>query len=302
MLAYQTLRTFNPRSFVLSVTIMILFASTGWISSVVALQQQQQTPLGVRITDPSRGQQLAIGKNLTIAGTSNYSSSSDCGVYVIVDGVKPYQKTIPIEQAGGNDYSKWKYTLTPEYAGTIKEGVNRITAKLVCQASPVNLTKFYSINVTGINGIIPKQPSAIASNNSAGAVSVSSNNMSYLYHLAPLINQLPAGHDHTNPTVTGSSISSDGGHGHHHHNAGKNHVKSRTSRHGIYEGGGFFNGGPSGPSGPSGPGGFFNGGPSGPSGPGGPGGFFNGGSSGPSGPGGGFNGGYDSDNPFGAGY
>jgi hypothetical protein len=61
-------------------------------------------------------------------------------------------------QAGGNDYSKWKYTFTPAYAGTIREGVNRITAKLLCQANPVNVTKFYSINVTArtrfINHII----------------------------------------------------------------------------------------------------------------------------------------------------
>jgi hypothetical protein len=296
------MRTFNPRSFVLSVTIMILFASVGWISSVSALQQQQQqTQLGVRITDPVRGQQLAIGKNLTIAGTSSDSSTSNCGVYVIVDGIKPYQKTIPIGQAGGNDYSKWKYTLTPAYVGTIKEGVNRITAKLVCQASPVNLTKFYSINVTGMNGIIPKQPSAIASNNTA-AVPVSSNSMSYLYHLTQIVNQLPAGHKHTISTSTSSSTSGDssGDSGHHHHSTGKNHVKSR-SRHGIYEGGGFFNGGP---GGPGGPGGSFNGGPGGPGGsfnggPGGPGGSFNGG---PGGPGGSFNGGYDSDNPFGPGY
>jgi hypothetical protein len=90
------MRTFNPRSFVLSVTIMILFASVGWISSVSALQQQQQqTQLGVRITEPVRGQQLAIGKNLTIAGTSSDSSTSNCGVYVIVNGInhtrRPYR-------------------------------------------------------------------------------------------------------------------------------------------------------------------------------------------------------------------
>jgi hypothetical protein len=275
------MRTFNPRSFVLSVTIMILFASVGCISSISALQQQQQqqqqTQLGVRITDPVRGQQLAIGKSLTIVGTSSFSSTSNCGVYVIVDGIKPYQKTIPTGQAGGNDYSKWKYTLTPAYVGTIKEGVNRITAKLVCEASPLNLTKFYSINVTGMNKIIPKQPSAIASNNTM-SVPVSSNSMSYFYHLAPLVNQLPAGHDHTNSTPTSSSTSSgsSGDSGHHHHNTVKNHVKSRTSRHGIYKGDGYFN-----------------------EGPGGPGGGFN---EGPGGPGGGFNGGYDSDNPFGAGY
>jgi hypothetical protein len=120
------MRSFNPRSdkFVFSVTIMILFASTIWISSVSALPQQQ-TSLGVKITDPAKGQQLAIGKNLTLTGTSSYNATSNCGVFVIVDGIRPYQKTIPIGQAGGNDYSKWKYTLTPAYAGTIREGVAR---------------------------------------------------------------------------------------------------------------------------------------------------------------------------------
>jgi hypothetical protein len=268
------MRTFIPRSFVLSLTIVILFASAGCISSVSALQQQM-TPLGVRITEPARGQELAIGKNLTIEGTSSYSSTSNCVVYVIVDGIKPYQRTIPIGQAGGNNYSQWMYTLTPAYAGTIKEGINRITAKLVCQASPINLTKFYSINVTGMNGIIPS--AAIASNNTT-AVPVSSNSMSYLYHLAPQVNQSPASHASID-TSTSSSTSSDSS-GHHHH-----HVKFRTSRHGIYEGSGGpggFNGGPGGFNG--GPGGF-NGGPGG----------FNGGP-------GGFNGGYDNDNPFGAGY
>src|ERR1700752_2044190 len=143
---------------ILSVIIIILFSSTIWISSVSALSQQQPS-LGVNITDPAKGQQVAIGKNLTLSGTSSYDTTN-CLVFVIVDGVRPYQKTIPTGQAGGNDYSKWKYTFTPTYAGSIREGINKITAKLLCQANPANLTKFYSINVTGINGIVPKQSSA----------------------------------------------------------------------------------------------------------------------------------------------
>jgi hypothetical protein len=109
---------------IFSVIIMILFASTIWISSVSALPQQQ-TSLGVKITDPAKGQQVAIGKNLILSGTSSYNATSNCVVFVIVDGVRPYQKTIPAGQAGANDYSKWKYTFTPAYSGTIREGVNR---------------------------------------------------------------------------------------------------------------------------------------------------------------------------------
>ena len=124
------MKTFNVRSdnFVFSLTIMILFASTIWISSIEAspihaLPEQQQTtstpgPLAVKITEPMKGQQVNVGKNLTVLGISNYSATSNCGVLVIVDGIKPYQKTIPTGQAGGNDYSKWGYTFTPEYAAS----------------------------------------------------------------------------------------------------------------------------------------------------------------------------------------
>jgi len=57
------MRTFSK--FVLSVTMMILFASSIWIFSVSALPQQQ-TSLGVKITNPPKGKQVSIGKNLTL--------------------------------------------------------------------------------------------------------------------------------------------------------------------------------------------------------------------------------------------
>jgi hypothetical protein len=138
-------------------------------------------------------------------------------------------------QAGGNDYSKWKYTFTPAYAGTIREGVNRITAKLLCQANPVNVTKFYSINVTGIN--VPKQHSAITPNN-ATLVHVSSITSSNLLHPRPLINHLSAtlnvprqhsaitpnnatlvhvsSNTASHPTNSNSSLSSESSSSHHH--------------------------------------------------------------------------------------
>jgi hypothetical protein len=161
---------------------------------------------------------VAIGKNLTLSGTSSYNATSNCGVFVIVDGVRPYQKTIPIGQEGGNDYSKWKYTFTPAYAGTIREGSNRITAKLLCQAYPSNLTKFYSINVTGMNGIVPKQSSAITRNTAVAPLS--SNSSSYVFHPTPVINQLSL------PTNSNSSASSDSSGSHHHSIYG-----SKSSKH-----------------------------------------------------------------------
>jgi len=200
------MRTFSqrPDKFIFSV-IIILFASTIWISSVSALPQQQ-TSLGVKITNPVKGQQVYIGKNLTLSGTSSYNATSNCGVFVIVDGVRPYQKTTPIGQKGGNDYSKWKYTFTPAYAGTIGEGINRITAKLLCQANPANLAKFYSINVTGMSRIVPKQ-SVLTQNNTAVAP-LSSNSSSSLFYATPLVNHLSL------PTNSNSSASgySNGSH------------------------------------------------------------------------------------------
>jgi len=44
--------------FVFSVIIMILFASSFWIFSVSVLPQQQ-TSLGVKITNPAKGQQVS---------------------------------------------------------------------------------------------------------------------------------------------------------------------------------------------------------------------------------------------------
>ena len=221
------MRTISQRrdKFVFSVAMMILFVSTIWISSVSALPQQQ-TSLAVKITNPARGQQVAIGRNLTLSGTASYNATSSCGVFVIVDGVRPYQKTTPIGETGGNDYSKWKYTLTPAYAGTIREGINRITAKLLCQANPVNLTKFYSINVTGMNGIAPKQSSAITRNNTSIAP-LSSNSSSSLFYQTPLINHLSL------PTNSNSSASIGSSGSLHHSIYGKDHFNGKNSNGGY---------------------------------------------------------------------
>jgi hypothetical protein len=195
MFSYKYMRTLSLMSdnFVFSVTIMIIFVSTIWIPSAGVLPQHQQTSFGVEITNPAQGTQVAVGKNLTLSGTSNYNPTSNCGVFIIVNDIKPYQKATPIGQAGGNDYSRWKYTLTPTYGGTIEEGNNRITAKLVCEANPASLTTFHSIYVTGTN--VAKQHSAITPSNAATTTTVvhilSNNTSSNLLHPRPLINHLP---------------------------------------------------------------------------------------------------------------
>jgi len=244
------MRSFSVRSdkFVFSAIFIILFASTLWISSVNALPQQQ-TSLAVKITDPARGQQVAIGKNLTLSGTAIYNATSNCGVFVIVDGIRPYQKTTPIGQTGGNDYSKWKYTFAPAYAGTIIEGINRITAKLLCQASPANLTKFYSINVTGMNEIVPKHP--VTTRNNTTALPATSNNLSYLFQPTPLINHLSFPTDSVTSSDSSDSGSRSGGHhssftsatssdsnrGRHHHSSFTSVTSSDSSDSGSRSGG-----------------------------------------------------------------
>jgi hypothetical protein len=76
------------------------------------------------------------------------SSSSNCQVSVIVNGVKPYQPATATGPGGPTDYSKWNFVLTSKYT-TIKQGPNnKITAKYTCKDNPSGVS-FYSVNVIG---------------------------------------------------------------------------------------------------------------------------------------------------------
>jgi hypothetical protein len=104
----------------------------------------------IKITSPTKGQQIPAGSNLVVAGTAidNATMTSDCKVSVIVNGIKPYQKAAPTGHSGPSDYSTWNYVLTPAYAA-IKQGQNKITAKFSCSNNP-SVTSHNSVNVTGI--------------------------------------------------------------------------------------------------------------------------------------------------------
>jgi hypothetical protein len=105
----------------------------------------------IKIISPSKGQQVSVGKDLTISGTSidnTTASSTDCKVSVIANKVRPYQLTTATGPGGAADYSKWNFVLTSKYT-TIKPGENRITAKYEC-ANNAALTSFSSVNVTGV--------------------------------------------------------------------------------------------------------------------------------------------------------
>ena len=101
----------------------------------------------VKITSPAKGQHVSVG-NIAISGTSSSNATNHCTVSVIINGIKPYQQATSTGKKGPNDYSNWTFTATPKYS-TIKEGTNKITAKYSCLPN-VNLTKFYSVNVTGV--------------------------------------------------------------------------------------------------------------------------------------------------------
>jgi len=107
----------------------------------------------VKITFPTKGQQIPVHSNLTVTGISVVNrTSTDCQVAVILNGIKPYQKAAPTGHGGANDYSTWNYTLTPTYS-VIKQGQNKITAKLSCGKS--NLISHNSVNITGVTNSNP---------------------------------------------------------------------------------------------------------------------------------------------------
>src|SRR5918911_3798109 len=108
----------------------------------------------IKIISPSKGQQVSVGKDLTISGISidnSTASSTDCKVSVIANKVRPYQPTTATGPGGAADYSKWNFVLTSKYT-TIKPGENRITAKYEC-ANNAALTSFSSVNVTGVSAV-----------------------------------------------------------------------------------------------------------------------------------------------------
>src|SRR5919109_4854990 len=111
-------------------------------------KQQPSNTVGVKITSPATGQKVPVGE-LKASGTSTDNATTDCQVYVDVNDIKPMQNTTAAGVGGQNDYSNWTFTYTSKYH-LISEGINEITAKLSCSNNPANVTKYYSVNVTGV--------------------------------------------------------------------------------------------------------------------------------------------------------
>jgi hypothetical protein len=119
-------------------------------------QAQQTSPsfepaVSVKITSPTNNQNVSTGQ-LTISGTSTDTTGSECQVYADWNDKKPFQSVVATGSEGNGDYSRWNYTYSTTYH-EITNGTNELTSKISCLASPTNLTKWYSINVTGIEGL-----------------------------------------------------------------------------------------------------------------------------------------------------
>lgn len=112
-------------------------------------QQNQSSLHLVRITSPTKGQQIPVGNELSILGISTDNANSGCKVSVKVNSINPYHDASPNGGAGHSDYSKWNFSLSSTYTA-IKQGQNKITAKFACNNEPA-LVSHYSVNVTGVS-------------------------------------------------------------------------------------------------------------------------------------------------------
>jgi hypothetical protein len=109
-------------------------------------------PLDVEIVYPAKDQTTNIKNNLEISGVSSYNPGYICHVSVIINDVKPYQKTTPIGKNVENDYSTWKYVVNSDYT-TIREGDNKITARLLCSDdNGQDMRKWDTVTVVGQAG------------------------------------------------------------------------------------------------------------------------------------------------------
>lgn len=135
---------------IISFTLLIVNVNIvfGQVSGNLTSQPSAQE--WIKIDTPTDGKQVPMDRDLLISGGSSDDSSKNCEVSVIVNNVKPYHSSSATGSGGDNDFSQWNFTLSSNYT-QIKEGPNRITAKLSC--SPP-ITKWYSISV---NGFRPSQ-------------------------------------------------------------------------------------------------------------------------------------------------
>lgn len=159
----QTARNVAYISFLLLTTILVVYVTILLFDKVTTISKAfgqlpasstslLPSPISVKIIYPDKGQTMDVGSSLEISGESTYDPSYACRVSVIINDVKPYQKTTPTGDGMGNEYATWKYTIDSDYT-TIREGDNRITARLICTDDVgEDVRKWYSVNVIGQTG------------------------------------------------------------------------------------------------------------------------------------------------------
>ena len=143
---------------VVSLLVFAILTNTTVTHAEQITTNTQQIPLSsipklhaIKITSPTKGQEVPIDKDLTVSGiypTGN-ATTSHCQVFVIANGVKPYQPANATGHGGAAGYSNWNFVLTSKYT-SIKQGPNnKITAKYMCSNNP-GIASFYSVNITGV--------------------------------------------------------------------------------------------------------------------------------------------------------
>jgi hypothetical protein len=145
--------------------VIVIVSAVVWISRSDFSEGQQlkmAKSLGIKIISPTYNQTVPVGSGFKILGSSIATDDvQNCYVSIIVNNIKPYQNATASGPIGINDYSKWNFTLLPDKYNPIKEGQNKITSKLSCLngnnntnsnsiTNSTNLTKWYSVNVTGV--------------------------------------------------------------------------------------------------------------------------------------------------------
>jgi hypothetical protein len=150
----------------LSLVILLMFSPS---QLIFAQSSTEQLPFltqkeSLKILSPITTQNATVGKDLLISGQSSDDDVKNCSVSVIVNDIRPYQNAFARGTEGINDFSRWEFVLSNNYTHVI-EGMNKITAKLLCESAP---TRWYSVSVNGIPNlsniqIAPPQSSPIQS-------------------------------------------------------------------------------------------------------------------------------------------
>ena len=149
----------------LSLVILLMFTPSQLIFAQSSTKQLPfLTQESIKILGPVTTQNATVGKDLLISGQSSDDVVKNCSVSVIVNDIRPYQNAFARGTEGMDDFSRWEFALSNNYTHVI-EGVNKITAKLLCESAP---TRWYSVFVNGIPNlsnvqIAPPQSSQIQS-------------------------------------------------------------------------------------------------------------------------------------------